>query len=240
MDLTPLKRFGLNDKEISVYLALLRGGTLTGGAVASKTHLHRRTAYDILDALMEKGLVTHSIRERRRFFQATPPKNFLGIIKEQEESIKGILPELETLQREATNSANAEVFMGIKSVKKIFEDILNFKEYCVLGAGEPLTDLLGPFFLLFQKRKREMGIHSRIIIAKKFIHKDVATKSFGEVRYLNEFESPTTTYVFGNKVAIILSDPAMGILITSEKVSESFRNYFHLLWNTAAKAQAHQ
>ncbi|MFH1506757.1 MAG: helix-turn-helix domain-containing protein [archaeon] len=233
MDTTSLEKFGLNKNEIDIYLALLKEGLSTGSKLAEKANMHRRTAYDTLNSLTEQGLVTFIIRERIKYFQAVEPKRFLDILREKEEEINTILPQLEALQVSAMDKAEAQIYQGIKSVKKIYEDILNSKEYCVLGAGEPLRKMLGSFFLLFQKIKRERKIKSRVLVEEKYRKKDVSTKTFGDVRFLRNYEAPTTTCIYMNKVAIILSDPPLGIVIENEKVAESFLNYFNLVWKIA-------
>ena len=233
MDISALEKLGLNENEIKVYLTLLKEGLSSGGKLAEKTNIHRRTSYDTLNSLTEKGLVTSIIKEKIKYFEPIDPKHFLDIIKDQEQSIKTILPELESLKKEAINKAEAQIYQGIKSIKKIFEDILNHKEYSVLGAGTPLREMLGPFFINFQKRKKTKKIKSRILVAEKYKNEEVSTKTFGQVKFLKEYETPTTTYIYGNKVVILLSEPILGIVIESEKVKQSFMAYFNLLWKIA-------
>ncbi|MBU3940675.1 MAG: HTH domain-containing protein [Nanoarchaeota archaeon] len=230
MDISALEKLGLNENEIKIYLALLKEGLSTGGKLAEKTNIHRRTAYDTLNSLSEKGLVTSIIKEKIKYFEAIDPKHFLDIVKDQEQSIKTILPELELLKKQVTNKAEAQIYQGIKSIKKIYEDILNHKEYSVLGAGTPLREMLGPFFINFQKRKKSKKIKSRVLVAEKYKNEEVSTKTFGQVKFLKEYEAPTTTYIYGNKVAIILSEPILGILIENKDVNKSFLNYFNLMW----------
>ena len=115
----------------------------------------------------------------------------------------------------------------------MFDEILTHKEYSVLGAGEPLREVLGAYFLLFQKQKQQRGIKSRVIIAKKYKSAEVATKTFGKVKFIDDYEAPTTTYVFGSKVALILCEPTMAIVIQSKQVSMSFKNYFELMWQAS-------
>jgi len=111
--------------------------------------------------------------------------------------------------------------------------VLNYKSYSTLGAGESLRTALGPYFLLFQKQKNELGIKSRVLMAEKFRKKDVATKTIGEVRFSEDYEAPTTTMIYGNKVAIIMTDTPMAIVIDSDKIAKSFQNYFEMLWSAA-------
>ena len=51
-----------------------------------------------------------------------------------------------------------------------------------------------------------------------------------------EYDAPAATTVAGNKVAFyIWSEPPLGIVITSSRMAESYRNYFELLWKLTVK-----
>ena len=57
------------------------------------------------------------------------------------------------------------------------------------------------------------------------------------IKYVPEkFNSSVSTYIFDNKVALIMwVDNPMGIIIEHKAVYESYRNYFDYLWNVAKK-----
>ena len=52
-----LKEFGLNDREVKVYLALLKIGTSSVHSIAEKTGIIRTTVYDIIKSLIEKFII---------------------------------------------------------------------------------------------------------------------------------------------------------------------------------------
>ena len=54
-----LKSIGLTDIEIEVYLAIIDLGSCLAGEIARKTGIHRRTVYDAINRLIEKGLVSY-------------------------------------------------------------------------------------------------------------------------------------------------------------------------------------
>ena len=54
------------------------------------------------------------------------------------------------------------------------------------------------------------------------------------VRYLPEqFDSPNVIWVFGNKVAHILWESDVVILLDDARIADDYRNYFNLLWKNA-------
>ncbi|MEK6859907.1 MAG: hypothetical protein AABX54_03765, partial [Nanoarchaeota archaeon] len=58
-----------------------------------------------------------------------------------------------------------------------------------------------------------------------------------EFRYISkDLLSPTTTLIYENKILITLWEkPMFNILITSKKVSDSFKSYFNHFWKIAKK-----
>ncbi|MCF7871496.1 helix-turn-helix domain-containing protein [Candidatus Woesearchaeota archaeon] len=231
MDTFALENIDLNEKEITIYLVLLKVGKLSGGKIAERISTHRRTVYDALSSLVEKGLVTYVIYNKIKYFSAVDPKRIVDIVDERSSAVKRMLPKLEALQKKSIEDAKVEIYQGIKSIKHIFEEILTYKSYSVLGSGKPLRELLGPFFLLFQKEKKIKKISSKIIISEMYSTDDVSTKSFGEIRFIKDYDPPTTTYIYGSKVAIIISEPPLAILIDNNHVNSSFKLYFDKIWD---------
>ena len=60
--LETLIKIGLTDAEAKIYLVLLELGSSQAVHITSKSALHRRTVYDAIERLVEKGLVSY-IRE---------------------------------------------------------------------------------------------------------------------------------------------------------------------------------
>ena len=54
-----LKDFGLSEKEAKVYLTLLREGSCTITPLIKKTQFQKGSLYDMLERLMEKGVVSY-------------------------------------------------------------------------------------------------------------------------------------------------------------------------------------
>lgn len=236
MDLTALENIGLSNQEATVYVALLEEGATTAGKLADKTHLHRRTVYDVLNSLKEKGLLTYFEKEGVANYVAVDPERLVSILEERESAIKDILPELKLKQLEKKVKNIAYVYQGLKGIKTIFEDILDYKEYIAFGEGMKTVEFLGPFFDYFQKEKKKRKIRSKILMGEQYRTQWTVTGSYGEFRFLRDYQPPILTYVYGNKVAIIVwSETPTAFIMESKEAAEGYRSYFELLWKTASK-----
>ncbi len=236
MDLEPFENIGLNSNEALVYIALLEEGAATAGKIAEKTHLHRRTVYDTINALKEKGLVSSVHVGGTLHFAAVDPERLIDICHEKEASIRRLLPELKLKRHLSRAKPSAQVFQGLKAIKTIFEDILTHKEYVAFAEGMKIVEFLGPFFDYFQKEKMRRKIRCRIVMGEKYRFQKTVTESYSTFRFLDDYEPPMNTFVYGSKIAmIVFSETPIAFLINSKETAHAHMTYFEHLWKRARK-----
>ena len=59
---TALEKAGLTKIESKVYLSLLDLGPSLAGQISKHSGIHRRSVYDALDRLAEKGLISYIVK----------------------------------------------------------------------------------------------------------------------------------------------------------------------------------
>src|SRR3989344_7830213 len=103
-----LRQFGLNEKEISVYLSLISLGPSPVRLVAKHSGVNRGTTYDILKGLMDQGLVSYykqyGQEDKKQYFVAEPPQKLLDAIENKKRGLETVaeqiaksLPELPSM-----------------------------------------------------------------------------------------------------------------------------------------------
>jgi len=245
-DIVTLERVGLTKNDRSVYLALLELGSATVSSLVKKTGLHRSYIYDILDKLIDLGLSTFIIRNNKKYFNVENPERILQILKsrevevrESEEEINKVLPDLIKRQQTAIEKQEARIFVGKEGIKSILEDILKIKnDFIAFGAEGKFKDIFKWYFDNWQRRRNKLGIKYKIIYNSKLRGKrPTKEQKLIDVRFVPEkYEFPATTIVYKNKVAIIIWDVSpIGFVLESEKAVRSFLSYFDILWTTAKK-----
>jgi hypothetical protein len=71
----------------------------------------------------------------------------------------------------------------------------------------------------------------RMITTKKFKKHEMTKIPYLKVKYLEETESPATTSIYDDTVAIhVLTDKPIVIIIKNREIAESYKNYFEFLW----------
>ncbi len=237
MNIAKLEKIGLNLNEAKIYISLLELGQAQAGEISKKTQINRTTVYDSLERLIQKGLVVFVISANKKVFKPVAPKNILNQIKEQESIIREILPELDGLFSQSKEKEETNIYKGRKGIKNIFEDILKCKEYVAFGSSGNFFEVMQHDFRMFQKRKKELKINSKIILSESSRKTETVKLAYANCRFIpNEFSAPTTTFVFEDKVAIIIwGEAPIATLIKSKDVAKSYSNYFKLLWKIARK-----
>ncbi len=245
MNIDILRKIGLSEGEIKVYSALLNLGTPHMNAIHEKTGIERRNIYDILNKLIERGLVSYIDENKKRSFQLTHPSKLVGYIEEKKDALEGIkkgittfLPELIEKFNTRKPAIRAEVYRGIEGIKAVWEDTLNYKETYWIGSGRYVPLRFPDFFNNWNKRR----------IAKKVVwfnlhriemKKEIEPFQLEHLRFLpKEFSAnPIVIGIYGNKVVNFLyNENLFAFVIESKELAENYRIYHKYLWDHIAKA----
>src|SRR3989338_3499165 len=79
------RQFGLDEKEETLFFALLELGQSGVVNLAKKTGFKRSTTYYLLDQLMNRGLVTLLQKGAHRIYVPAEPKRIEKLVEERQE-----------------------------------------------------------------------------------------------------------------------------------------------------------
>lgn len=238
-----LKKFGLSEKEGKVYLSCLELGETTASDIAIKSNLPRTLVYDILERLIDLGLVSYNIKSNKKHFIAAEPQELLRILKDKEESIKEILPNLEELQKlKGVKRPKVEIYEGKEGMKTIMDNILRskLKEFRAYGSSRSSFEVIPAFMDEWHKQRIKQKIIMKILYnntkgAREKVKKKPESLKYTKYKFMPiELESPTATIIYENKVVLQswTKDP-FAVLIEDEQMAENQRRYFEELWKIA-------
>src|SRR3989344_2709393 len=95
-----LEELEFDEKEVEIYLALLRIGETTATKISQETKVERTLVYYIIEKLINRGLVSFKLKNNVKYYSASNPENILEKLKEKEKSFKEVLPFLEQLRKQ--------------------------------------------------------------------------------------------------------------------------------------------
>ncbi len=249
MNISLLEEIGLTKTEIKIYLALLKLGQTTTTQIVRDAEIHASKVYESLDKLIQKGLVAYVIKANKKYFSAAEPsflKEFLrekqSKIKEQEQEIDKLIPELRSIKKSGEDVIESETYEGVRGLKSVYEKIMftlkKGETHYIIGAPKIGNELLEGFLLDWHKQRIKKGIKCEYIY-------DSDTREYGQVRekmfftkvrYLpKNITSPMWIEIFGDYVTIghIKGRNATLFLIHDKEIAKGYLDYFNLIWKVS-------
>lgn len=241
-----LEKIGLTKGESKVYLTLLKIGQTTISKLVTESEVSRSKVYEILDRLMQKGLVSSIIEEESKHFMAINPKIIPDLldkrveeITEQKKEIMNSLPELLRTIETNKNNQSVQVVQGWKAVKNIFYSLIKEASkkdiWYAFGIPKAMAKERETLFKHWRHETDKIGIKQMLIANKEIRNsEELAPKSkFSSIRY-NSYETPTSVDIFKNNVILgVWAEKPIIILIEGKSVAQSFKAFFDILWKSA-------
>ncbi len=234
-----LMEFGLENRETKVYTALLELGPTTASQLAKKVSILRPTMYEVLNRMMQKGVISSSISGGKKIFEAIKPKILLQILDDKKKILQDFIPELEELVKVGHTEQKVSTFFGEKGLKTIYDDMLVEGKtiYHILNYVEHSKVFKLYWTQNFIKKRLEKGIQFKAIVSK-IIDKELEKTDkarLREIRKLKKVEEfKASLFIYGNKCGFFTTkDSLIGVLIESPTITASLKIMFNILWKIA-------
>lgn len=245
-----LKKAGLSEKEIKIYLAGLKEGPVLANFIAQKTEISRQNTYDILNKLVKKGLVSTTGKKYNTHFVMEDPVNlqrFLDKKKREIEKTKKdlelVMPEIESFYKTEKFVPKIKFYEGEENMKNLLLDSLSCRSGEILAVVPSIDffETLGKEFAKYYVEERvrknikakTIRLISREEYKDKYFHEH--KKQLREIRYAPENVSfASTFFIYDNKVVFISSKKEnFGLVTESEEYKEVMLSLFNVLWGVS-------
>jgi len=238
-----LKEVGLANEEIEVYLVMLKLGSNLASKISEETKINRSHVYQLLERLIAKGFVSYTIRENRKYFSPVNPEKIIELIKEREQKMKDILPNLLGLARFGNEKPIVEIFEGKEGIKTLLNDILKVKkEWLAFGSSGKGQEVLSFYAEHWEKEREKLKINLRGILdsSESGIQRgnEIAKRKYAQIRHVSEeYSNPSSTWIYGERMAFIIwgKEHSFGIRVISKEITNNFKSHFEILWKSAKK-----
>lgn len=242
---TALKNIGLTNGEIRVYLALIKLGPSTSGPIVDKSGVSSSKIYNILERLIKKGIVSYTVKEKTRFYQAEDPIKIKDYVNKKEEEfqqqkvdIEKLIPQLQ-LQQSEKNKSEVQIYKGFRGVQTITDHIyLKLKKgdtWYNIGVPSYQEEKYHAYWHKDHLKRIKCGIKCKMLFnigtPQKIIKNRNSYKDC-DARYMPiPIETPSWILIYKDVSVIILpGDEPMAIEIMNNKIADSFKQYFDAFW----------
>lgn len=238
MIIDKLQKLGLNEKEAKVYLATLELGETNINRIATKAKISRTTTYDIIDSLKNKGLISSTIKDKKRYYSATDPHFFIDKIDQEKNTLKTILPELLSVSNLIDRKPKIKFYEGVEGMKEIYLDTLKYPDTQLYAwVTDKVFGVFEDEFINFYLKKRiDSKILARVIAPNRKILKEYQSLDKINLRQ-TKIDDDLDFYIGieidlygGKKIGIMAFEEKIGLLIESEKIFNALKSIFDMSW----------
>lgn len=227
-----LLAIGFNDKDAEIYLALIKLEKANIAEIMKTTSIERRTIYDVLERLIQKGWASYFEENGKKYYLPTKPEIILQDLENKKENFQKIIPKLNSL-KEKSSEAKVEILKGTKGLRTIFMEIINLHEtHYSFGNITPFIsdEKYVPAVKDFLSYLEERSVKEKVIYPKG---ENIVKIKGGQYKELDEkLIPPTPTIIYGDITAqFIFTDPITIIKISSPEITKTNKKYFDTFWN---------
>ncbi|GEM_PF-5893909 len=245
--------YGLDNKEIKVYLCLVEKIELNAYVLSKITGIHRSTVYEVIERLISKGFIYKIEKENKIFYSALDINQVIVKVKEKEALLYSLIPELENIKEtgvsrvrvlESKDSQNQFSFDLYWKIKKGV-----VKEICVIDAGPSIGTDSGVSSEIFlesmvneiKKNKINKKVNIKIIWDKNFKNSKTLSSfsGLGEERFLENMPRHATTIIGEDFVAYMftMNGKPQVIEIQNKLIAKEIRFCFGVMWEMSKDAK---
>lgn len=241
-----LANFGLTDTESAIYLAALELGESLPKHLAEKAGVKRPMLYKVLPDLFEKGLLSQTVKGKRRYLVAEDPEVLVEKKQSELKLLEEKLPELRLLLRTATSKPKIVFYEGIDGLKNLYMDNLRERqpilEFVSLENIHLEIEHYSKNYYIPARINRNIPI--KIIVSGETESKSLRLKTdpyaLREVKTISQekFPIPLDCYIYGDNISFAVyrtdSEP-IGVIIRSKEIATTMRSLFEFVWEKAKK-----
>ncbi len=248
-----LKILGLTDGEARAYSVLLRIGAASKRDIVREARISSSVVYNILERLMDKGLVTCVVSNGKRYFKPANPSSISALIEDEKEMLRKkemIISKIMTFHKRMldVSSKNTEIYSvetykGLKGLKSMLKRIIeeefrtgSVQDWLAMGVTANKHDKFNAMWLYWHSKIRpEHNVKARFILCEddtEYVRR-LAKTPLADTRVLRT-QSSTCITVCGQKTLLMkYSEPSIHVMIDDENIADYFRKIFENLWNIA-------
>ena len=240
-----LKTLGLTDQEAKIYLACLKLGSSKASQIALHAGIERKASYYTLERLLNKGMITETIKSGVKYYSITPPQLLFHKVEEEkktkEEAIRELIEKTKELEKIAIPKPIVEQYEGIQGYKTILRELTTKPKSTLYGY---ISERVGVFMPIFAMQFRRLRKENKIFLSA-FIEKTPTTESlkaddkkeYRELKFAkNILEGKDyALYITEDKVIFVRTNEKdqIGIKIQDPSFAELQRTLFNKLWEKA-------
>ncbi len=229
---------GLLPSESKVYLSTLELGPSTVQHISAKAKISRTAAYEAIELLQKRGLMTSSLLGKKRLYASEDPQRIVSYLKAEQQRFASTLFDLETMVDNMRLLAGGtrptvKVYEGDEALHAYFDHIVQVKPK-VIDEVSNLDDVYNHLDAEAVKAARktyDWGASSFRLLHRGSVRNP---RSNAEYRVLNdafgEFHGNITIYADFISLVTYIGKPVV-VILESKQLADTMRMLFNAAWH---------
>jgi DNA-binding MarR family transcriptional regulator len=246
---TELASLGFSEKEISVYLCILKHGRISPANVARITKINRSTVYFIAKDLIARGLITEDTSASTSVLLALPPEELITHIESQErelqlkkERAKQAILVLQAITQETRYTAPKVTFITQEQLNAYLhkrtpvwnESILKHGG-CWWGFQDPtLLEHYGEWIKWYWEQANPTAISLKLFTNNTKAEQQTAAQGYSrrQIKLWDQSRFTGTQWIVGDYIVniITIQEPHYLVEIKDSVMAENLREMFKSMW----------
>lgn len=230
-----LRKLGLSEKEVKVYLAGLELGATSVQKIAEEADISRPTTYNVVEELEERDLFTEIEEDNKTHYVAQSPDHLMGVLetkkKELEEKEREFVRIISALKSRYLLEDQGEIktYKGDKGLEVIQEELSHTSEpeFLVLSS-EFKSKQNNIRQKIYQKAKKRLG---EIEVKEIYSEQRKSDRNWLERKQAEVDLKGTLTMT--DRVVFIPEQDKSALLVENEVMLKMLRAMFMSIWRAA-------
>jgi len=234
-----LRAYGLTDKEIAVYLAVLSLDSATVREISLATKIKRTSVYLVADKLVAKGILGSYKAKYGTHYVASQPQSLLTRLDDIKAEVSTIIPQLEAIKKRDLHEPRVNFYRGKQGYLTVLNASLEGYSHEVLyiGSAEALNGIVSEQYVIEKyipiRLKRKITF-KQIVFADPF-SQNLKKNDFAELRQTKflprNYAFESNMLIFHDSVAYFSSKRELAcVLIGSQDIAKMEMEKYKLLW----------
>jgi sugar-specific transcriptional regulator TrmB len=233
-------KFGLTENQEKILSLIVSEGIVDTTIITKGTGISRPNAYDVLNKLIEKGLISRFSQNKKTLYKANKI-DLNNIITEKSQELENLKKDVTLFNKKISEGKSekyydVEVFSGKKGFSNFIFSILDSRILYVFGAEGIFERSFPHIFMRWINQVKENRIRVYAVYNEKF--REIREKDRYESiipRYTKRrLNSRTTTIITKNSISLIhWHDNPLIINIKDKNVAIDYKSEFLNLWKLA-------
>lgn len=248
-----LQQLGLDDKEIKVYLQLLKHAPVRASTIAYQLGLPRTTVQNILLRLEKEEFASKSLEKNVALFSPIHPDNLIGLVESKRrqqnsvfdrlsQDLKTITPQLTAFLSPHKRIPHVHFYQGREGARKILFDTLTsrteLKDFANIDAMfQHVKDINDQYVA----EREKTNITKRSLLLDTPFARQVyesgqySPKSHKGYKWIkaNLYPFSLEMNIYDGKISYItyVEDDFVGVIIANEHIYQMHESMWRLLWD---------